>query len=338
MSTRTATFRVQQTVGFSRLVTKGFTLVELLVVIAIIGILVALLLPAVQAAREAARRASCVNNIKNLALGVLNHEGAKKVFPLSYDGYAQATAEGARPNEENGSSWIVSTLPYLEEQSMYDRFKSSGALKGRYNPYNGAQASGNMGIGLNTPEVRALIATPLPLVRCPSDPSFPQAVPDIFSFQNVPIAATNYKGCMGNTYTWGQFTYADIKANMEHPPNPGIFYRNTYIVPVTAKKITDGLSHTYMIGEDLPEYNGHWAAYFSNTTVSSTDAPLNYMPNPPAPEKYYDVMGFRSRHPGGAHFAMADASVDFVDEGIDPDTYQNLSTKAGNKIGNEKAN
>jgi prepilin-type processing-associated H-X9-DG protein len=125
---------------------------------------------------------------------------------------------------------------------------------------------------------------------------------------------------------------------MEHPPNPGIFYRNTYIIPVTARKITDGLSHTYMIGEDLPEHNGHWAAYFSNTTVSSTDAPLNYMPNPPAPEKYYDVMGFRSRHPGGAHFAMADASVDFVDEAIDPDVYQNLSTKAGGKIGNEKAN
>src|SRR6476620_8562881 len=135
MSTRTATFRVRQTFGFSRLVTKGFTLVELLVVIAIIGILVALLLPAVQAAREAARRASCVNNIKNLAIGVLNHEGARKMFPLSWDGYGQATAEGARPNEENGSSWIVSTLPYLEEQAMYDRFKSSGALKGRYNPY-----------------------------------------------------------------------------------------------------------------------------------------------------------------------------------------------------------
>jgi prepilin-type processing-associated H-X9-DG protein len=258
------------------------------------------------------------------------------VFPLSYDGYAVAVAEGARPNEENGSSWIVSTLPYLEEQAMYDRFKTSGALKGRYNPYSGAQASGNMGIGLNTPEVRALIATPLPLVRCPSDPSFPQAVPDIFSFQNVPIAATNYKGCIGNTYTWGQFLYADHNANMEHPPNPGIFYRNTYIVPVSVRKITDGLSRTFMIGEDLPEYNGHWAAYFSNTTVSSTNAPFNYLPQPPAPEKYEDVMGFRSRHPGGAHFAMADGSVNFFDEGIDYNLYQNLSTKAGGEAGSEK--
>src|SRR5438552_2377452 len=160
---------------------RGFTLVELLVVIAIIGILVALLLPAVQAAREASRRASCQNNLKNLALGVLNHEGAKKMFPLSYDGYAQAMAQGARPNEENGSSWIVSTLPYLEEQVMYDRFKAGGALKDRYDAYAGAAASGNKGIGLNTPEVRELIATRLSLVRCPTDPSFPQAVPDIFT-------------------------------------------------------------------------------------------------------------------------------------------------------------
>src|SRR3954466_1287724 len=169
-----ANLRVRQTVRFSRPVTAGFTLVQLLVAIAVIGILVALRLPAVQAAREASRRASCQNNLKNLALGVLNHEGAKKVFPVSYDGYAVAVAEGARPNEENGSSWIVSTLPYLEEQAMYDRFKATGALKDRYNAYSGAAASGNKGIGLNTPEVRELISTPLKLIRCPSDPSFPQ--------------------------------------------------------------------------------------------------------------------------------------------------------------------
>jgi prepilin-type processing-associated H-X9-DG protein len=93
-----------------------------------------------------------------------------------------------------------------------------------------------------------------------------------------------------------------------------------------------------MIGEDLPEHNGHWAAYFSNTTCSSTDAPLNYLPIPPTPNNYWDVMGFRSLHPGGAHFAMADASVDFVDEGIDYNLYQNLSTKAGGEVSNEKTN
>ena len=125
---------------------------------------------------------------------------------------------------------------------------------------------------------------------------------------------------------------------MEHPPQPGIFYRNTYLVPVTVRKITDGLSHTFMIGEDLPEHNGHSAAYFSNTTCSSTDAPLNYLPIPPTPNNYCDVMGFRSLHPGGAHFAMADGSVDFVDEGIDYNLYKNLSTKDGGEVGNEITN
>ena len=105
----------------------AFTLVELLVVIAIIGVLVALLLPAVQAAREAARRASCQNNLKNLALGVLNHESAKRYFPLSYDGFGYAPS--ARVNEENGSSWIVSTLPYIEQQALYDRFKQRRGVR-----------------------------------------------------------------------------------------------------------------------------------------------------------------------------------------------------------------
>jgi prepilin-type N-terminal cleavage/methylation domain-containing protein/prepilin-type processing-associated H-X9-DG protein len=336
MRTQSVTIRVGRTVQSSRRARNGFTLVELLVVIAIIGILVALLLPAVQAAREASRRASCTNNLKNLALGVLNHESAKKMFPLSYDGYAQATAQGARPNEENGSSWIVSTLPYIEEQAMYDRFKSGGALTGRYDAYQGAQAGGNHGIGLNTPEIRALLATPLKLVRCPSDPSFPTPTGDHFTFQNVPIAATNYKGCIGNTWMWGIW-HGDRNYNPEHPPNPGIFYRNTYIIPVTVRKITDGLSNTFLIGEDLPDYNGHWAAYFSNTCISSTDSPLNYLPQPPNPDDYANVMGFRSLHPGGANFAMADASVAFYDDDVDPNVYENLSTKAGNKIGSEPA-
>ncbi len=336
MRTRIAISRIRRRSALSRLARDGFTLVELLVVIAIIGILVALLLPAVQAAREASRRASCTNNIKNLALGVLNHESAKKVFPLSWDGYGVATAQGAQPNVENGSSWIVSTLPYVEEQAMYDRFKSSGALTGRYNPYNGAAAGGNQGIGTNTPDVRALIATPLKLVRCPSDASMPTPTGDLFSFQNVPIAATNYKGCIGNTWMWGIW-HGDRNYNPEHPPNPGIFYRNTYIVPVTVQKITDGLSNTFLIGEDLPDYNGHWAAYFSNTCISSTDSPLNYLPQPPNPGDYADMMGFRSMHPGGANFAMADASVSFYADDIDPNVYENLSTKAGNKIGSEAA-
>lgn len=310
----------------------GFTLVELLVVIAIIGILVALLLPAIQAAREAARRSSCQNNLKNLALGTLNYETANKVFPLSYDGYA--SAKGARIQEENGSSWIVSTLPYLEEQAMYDRFKSSGALSDNFDPRAGAASGSNKGIGLNTPAVRELLRTPLDLIRCPSDGNSIQPSEDQFAFKGVQVTVTNYKGNLGDTWMWGRWG-GDRNFNVEHPPNPGMFYRNTYLVPVPLRKVIDGTSHTFLIGEDVPEHNWHSAAYFSNHTFASTDGPLNYMPIPPQPEKYEDVIGFRSLHPGGAHFAMVDGSVNFFDEGIDYNLYNNLSTKDGGEVGSE---
>jgi prepilin-type N-terminal cleavage/methylation domain-containing protein/prepilin-type processing-associated H-X9-DG protein len=309
----------------------GFTLVELLVVIAIIGILVALLLPAIQAAREAARRSSCQNNLKNLALGTLNYEGAKKVFPLSYDGFARA--KGARPEEENGSSWIVSTMPYIEEQALYDRFKSTGALTGHFNPDLGVTGS-NKGIGLNTPEVRELLRTPLDLIRCPSDGNSIQPSEEQYVFGGVQVTVSNYKGNLGDTWMWGRWA-GDRNFNLEHPPQPGMFYRNTYLVPVSLRKVIDGTSHTFLIGEDVPEHNAHSAAYFANHSFCSTDGPLNYMPIPPQPTKYEDVIGFRSLHPGGAHFAMVDGSVNFFDEGIDYNLYNNLSTKDGGEVGAE---
>lgn len=326
MRTRTATFRVRQTVRFSRLTTRGFTLVELLVVIAIIGILVALLLPAVQAAREAARRASCQNNIKNIALGVLNHESAKRIFPKSYDGYGNAT--GSRLAEENGAGWIIPTFPYLEEQALFDRFKSSHALDEHFDPRAGAASGGNKGLGLNTPEVRDLIRTPLALLHCPSDASSLQPSADQFAFKGVLVATTNYKGCAGDAWMWGQWG-GNHSINPEQSPQRGIIYRTTYLAPVAARKITDGTSHTFLIGEDVPEHNWHSAAYFSNGSSCTTDMPLNYMPIPPKPDKYEDVIGFRSRHPGGAYFAMADGHVEFFEEAIDYNLYKNLSTKDG---------
>src|ERR1700754_596877 len=107
---------------------SGFTLVELLVVIAIIGILVAMLLPAIQSAREAARRSSCSNNLKNLGLAALNHHDINKHFPVSYG----ATYAGEAPVPQIGAGWIFNTLPQLEESALYDKFKAGGAFEGRY--------------------------------------------------------------------------------------------------------------------------------------------------------------------------------------------------------------
>src|SRR5690349_11847041 len=114
---------------------RGFTLVELLVVIAIIGILVALLLPAIQAAREAARRATCTNNLKNLGLAVLNHHDSHKHFPVSM-GYLLEGGE-APGVDQPCVGWILNVLPQLEEQGLYDQFQQGGAFEGTYSAQGG---------------------------------------------------------------------------------------------------------------------------------------------------------------------------------------------------------
>src|SRR5690242_5150998 len=127
----------------------GFTLVELLVVIAIIGVLVALLLPAVQAAREAARRSSCTNNLKNIALGLINYSDANKHFPIG------VMAEGD-PIEH--WSWATLTLPYLEQQALYDRLNVS--KRRLADLFKAAQTD---------PTQLMPVQTPLAIFRCPSD-------------------------------------------------------------------------------------------------------------------------------------------------------------------------
>ena len=302
----------------------GFTLVELLVVIAIIGILVGLLLPAVQAAREAARRTSCSNNLKQLALGVLNYESARKVLPASYDGFGRA--DGADPLLEDGSSWIVHVLPYIEQQALFDRFEASAALEG----YFGQQE----GIRRDTPEVRALLQTETPFLWCPSDESSQQPSDEQFHLEGFFVTLTNYKGCAGDSWMSGPWD-GNRSVPFWNTPQTGVLYRTSYLRPVSLRKVTDGTSVTWMIGEDVPSQNWHSAAFYSNGAWNSSDAPLNHFLDPPDPGDWTQVMGFRSLHPNGAHFAMVDGSVQFVADDIDYQLYMNQSTKNGGEVGAE---
>ncbi|MFZ1007352.1 MAG: DUF1559 domain-containing protein, partial [Candidatus Sulfotelmatobacter sp.] len=240
--------------------------------------MIALLLPAVQAAREAARRSSCKNNLKNLALGVLNHYESFHYFPLNFDGWA--SAPHAVASKENASSWIVWTLPFIEEQVLFDQFKNNGALTGQFNPYFNVNAAIQKGIATNTPIVRALMQTPLNILRCPSDPNSAQPSNTQAEWIGPPavfVTTTNYKGCSGDSWLGGlMWPHTDRTTDYYTLPQKGIFFRTSYLTPVKLSQITDGTSDTFLIGEDVPDYNDHSAAFYSNGAWLSTDAPLNY--------------------------------------------------------------
>ena len=155
---------------------RGFTLVELLVVIAIIGILVALLLPAVQAAREASRRTHCGNNLKQLGVALHNYHDTNRRFPSGSRSHYQASAW------VYGHSWIVSILPFCERGTLYDQLD----MVGLSSPHTGLIYDNGAGAVHNTHNGRLVAGMPLPVIWCPSSslepmgfagPSCPRAEP-----------------------------------------------------------------------------------------------------------------------------------------------------------------
>lgn len=347
---------------------SAFTLVELLVVIAIIGILVALLLPAVQAAREAARRAQCSNNMKNLALAALTYHDAYKHFPVDEDIYSDPPAvfdlttgamlagDAADPLRDagklSGAGWIVGVLPQLEEQALYDQFK----------PYLDKSWRAKQGLNANVPELRSALAVQLAVLSCPSDEFSGKARDDQNPFtksgevSGAPVLAsvTSYKGNAGDTgYTYsvshepfnepagywsGGPEYGGKNLDIHYGVDCfGILWRYTYWRGgVKISEITDGTSHTFLIGESSP-VDGNSPAYVSSGDWAVTGIGINfdwenYCDSPP--DCYWNMRGFRSYHPGGVQFAFADGSVRFIPDNIDHPVYRALSTrKKGDSIG-----
>ena len=313
----------------------AFTLVELLVVIAIIGILVALLLPAVQAAREAARRSSCTNNLKQIGLAIHNYHGAFNSFPISIHQWGEGDAS-ATHDALSGKGWIPSILPQLEEQALYDQLKPGFT--------SGAMLDGK---GMKDPQIATAMATPVEVLACPSDVSSQGTSTEQYWFEEQPVTVTNYKGSLGDSTIGLRF---GTIWRWQNPPHydchnyftssrgvdtcNGIFHRNSYQEPVSFKMVTDGTSKTFMLGESVVDQDYHSTAFFSDGDFAGVNQPLNYYPpNQDASAIRNDWMntrGFRSLHPGGAHFAMVDASVQFVSESIDHErVYRGLSTRDG---------
>jgi prepilin-type N-terminal cleavage/methylation domain-containing protein/prepilin-type processing-associated H-X9-DG protein len=351
-----------------RLTTRGFTLVELLVVIAIIGILVALLLPAIQAAREAARRAGCSNNLKNLGLAVLKYEESNKIFPTSegwdasYNGDEQNVVDIlSQPGHIwlSGKGWILTILPNLEEGALYDRFRAGGAFD-RKGPFKtGFITNPKEGFGLTSKnatgdiKVPELMKTQLPILACPSDETVKELNVYHFQWPSFGVARTSYAGVVGDTWLGeepllGNDTakYPSGTLDEPSPKDPtlrdchrgtrctGIFFRNTWLRPIKMASITDGTSKSFMIGEDVPGYNRHSAAFYSNGDWCSCNVPLNFLLNHTVEEEqaspdWGPQQAFRSRHPGGVQFCACDGSVRFVSESGDNTVFRSACTRNG---------
>jgi prepilin-type processing-associated H-X9-DG protein len=336
-------------------------LVELLVVIAIIGILVALLLPAIQAAREAARRSSCSNNLRNLGLAALTHHDAMKHFPVSMgspldDGNFPGDPRNA---QETGVGWILNMLPQLEEQALFDQFRVAGAFEGKF-ANNGCRSPrlnwglASMKDGISSPE---LMKTQLAVLACPSDASILQLTDQQQQWGGCPVAMTSYKGVIDDTvinmefsdFTNDTSTYPSGTYDRPILPNGvaandrdchrddrcrGIFFRENFRRPVKISSIVDGTSKTLMIGENVGEMNiQHSAAFYSNGSSCSCNTPLNYRinedPEVSAIDFWFDMQGYHSRHPGGVQFCLADGSVRFISDSIDNTLFRTSCTRNG---------
>ena len=327
---------------------SAFTLVELLVVIAIIGVLVALLLPAVQAARAAARRTQCINNVKQLGLGLLNYESTNGVLPP-----ASEWPDGARPDQIGADvwpNWVIRILPFIEGRTTYDAF--------------------DFNLPINAPENQLARSAVLTSMLCPEDP-FNQE-----PFNGMDKSSTSHYGD-----NWGRGNYAangaldlqqqshaqtslDLNNSMPFgaalPTSNGwqSDYRRGVMganVAVTLAQITDGTSNTVMVGEiraGLVSFDtrGVWAmsgacpsSLWGHGYIGDDNGPNNLLPHADDVISCSDIsralggaaalvaegMGcstfptaniqqtMRSLHVGGVHAGFADGSVQFISDSIE---------------------
>ena len=300
----------------------GFTLVELLVVIAIIGVLVALLLPAVQAAREAARRTQCKNNVKNISLGLQNYHDTRKSFPA---GVVQAnpTPPSVVDVPQGNWSWSALILPFVEESAVYNLIDVSKT---------------DLAKSMDTPANLTAMQAPITVFRCPSDTA--TAIND----ERLITSAAGTASALATSNYVGVNSSSELRR--ERGP-PGNFANGIFIINIGTKikQITDGTSHTAIIGERA------WESKVSAAVSSTSDGivrsragvvfgvrgvrhkseqgladgmgcgkfQLNFSSSTGSIPDSKARQGFSSVHPGGAHFGLADGSVQFVSDTIEGD-------------------
>jgi prepilin-type processing-associated H-X9-DG protein len=307
-----------------------------LIVIAIIGILIALLLPAVQTVRETAARAQCQNKLKQFGLAMHSYHDAIGTFPPG-SAWLPGSTWGNIDWSANKGTWLVYTLPYIEEDNLYKQIPNHGTP--HFDSIGAAVRAGVL--------PRALSAK----LRCPSD-----------SYQYIDGPYSNYVGSLGpqcvddkcgstpfaqycNQPSWGW------GPSDEDEPDPsgirGMFSRFSY--PVRIAECTDGTSVTLLLGESLPSTNAHmlfgwYTSYGSQlcTTIIPINYPISEMDTSwcgaagagPAHSMYNNNVswGFRSRHRTGANFVFVDASVHYLSQSINHKTFQLLGCRNDGQV------
>ncbi len=281
---------------------SGFTLVELLVVIAIIGVLVALLLPAVQAAREAARRTQCTNNLKQLGLGMHNYHDIHGQFPLP-------------GMVANHLGWNASILPQIEQGPLYDQVDFNQASMGQFNSRH---------LPLSTTAVDAYL--------CPSSSAETSLMPTTEGGQRV--YTMHYHGILGpygtNPSTGQDYRCVNMTQAFGGECQQGIMWQ----WGSNMRDVTDGTSNTYLFGEiswnAMDKYRPWLRAKYSDhrgvlyLISKNIEFPINS-----GNDTKWNAIAFGSEHPGGAQFGMADGSVRFVSETIDWGVYLATASKNG---------
>ncbi len=276
---------------------KAFTLVELLVVIAIIGILIALLLPAVQAAREAARRCQCTNNLSQVILAIQNYNMSHSVYPpgtIDEKGPIASQAQGYHHN------WISQTLPYIEEVTT---FRNIDFSVGVYDEKNN--------------EVRK---ARLAMFLCPSS---------AVNFQIDKPSPVNLAACQGPTETPIDKDNQGVFFLNSHIGYRDIPDGSSHTIFVGEKNIADDDTLGWMSGTRATLRNA--GTLINADTAQRNRGMLPARPEEPKRNELY-VGGFSSYHPGGTNFAFGDGSVRFLAETIEPELYQQLANRADGKL------